>query len=654
MLIVGLVAGLLAGLVAGGRIDNLAEVRLRWVWLIFLALILRFGTEAALRADIPIAETLRVPLFTVSFGVLIYGLWINRGSPGLLVTAAGATSNAFAMLLNGGFMPVWGPSLQLSGLSSSDLRDEFHVLLPEGMDLEFLARAGPFGDVLPITIPYLENVSSVGDVFIAAGLGWFVFSTLLGRSPLTRPRLAGLSRTAVADAPALDRPMMLGGSPSAALPVVADSGILPGVSGLPEGEARPGLRPRIRGHPYVRLALDARFSAFWIGQTISLFGDRLHQVALGVLVLDATDSPLLTGMVFLAATLPNLLLSPIAGTFVDRWDHKHVMVASDLLRAGMVLLLPVAATANLALVYPLVFAITTVSIFFRPAKAAVVPRIVDREDLTAANSATWTGETLADIAGYPLAGLFVAFLGSALAIAFWVDAATYLVSGILLAGLAIPAVVKAATPAAEAAVGAGRQMLGPARRFFGELRDGWRFLRSHPSLFQNTLISAIAQTSVGATLALTVVYARQTLDGTLIPYPQSYAAIETAIGLRIRKGPMIVGGFIVMGLATLFLGLTSNVALAMVAALAVGIANLVYIIPTQTLFAELTPMPLMGRVVAFRSSLVFGAMTGAMALSGILAEGMAPGSAGIVIAGFGAVTAVSGLVAAALPAVRDS
>ena len=61
-----------------------------------------------------------------------------------------------------------------------------------------------------------------------------------------------------------------------------------------------------------------------------------------------------------------------------------------------------------------------------------------RDDLMPANGAIWTGETLADIAGYPLAGVFVAVLGTNLALAFWVDALTYVVSAVLLAGLVIP------------------------------------------------------------------------------------------------------------------------------------------------------------------------------------------------------------------------
>ena len=151
-----------------------------------------------------------------------------------------------------------------------------------------------------------------------------------------------------------------------------------------------------------------------MGQLISLFGDRANQIALAFLVLRATQSPIAVALVFVAATLPNLLLSPVAGTLVDRWSLQETMVVSDLLRGAVVLLIPIAALTNLVLVYPLIFLVTTISLFFRPARTAILPRIVGKDELLSANSAMWLGETVADVVGYPLAGLFVAFLGTAL------------------------------------------------------------------------------------------------------------------------------------------------------------------------------------------------------------------------------------------------
>ena len=142
---------------------------------------------------------------------------------------------------------------------------------------------------------------------------------------------------------------------------------------------RRSLRLSIRRHPYVRLALNGSFSALWAGQVISLFGDRVNQIALGAFVFELTDSPFAVALTFFMATVPNLLFSPIAGAFVDRWDQKQVLVVSDILRAALVLLVPVAVLINVWLAYPLVFLITTVSIFFRPARVAILPRLVAEE-----------------------------------------------------------------------------------------------------------------------------------------------------------------------------------------------------------------------------------------------------------------------------------
>ena len=118
------------------------------------------------------------------------------------------------------------------------------------------------------------------------------------------------------------------------------------------------------------------------------------------------------------------------------------MVVSDILRAAIVLILPVAAITNIVLVYPLIFLVTSISVFFRPARVAILPRVVPEEDLLSANSALWVGETIADIVGYPLAGLFVALLGSAVPLAFWVDSATYLASAGLIASMVVPKLVR--------------------------------------------------------------------------------------------------------------------------------------------------------------------------------------------------------------------
>ncbi len=684
MLLGGILLGLIAGLLAGGRLTNLTQVRLRWMPAIFLAVFVRYGTEAALSRDLPIAETLRVPLLATAYIILLIGLWANRREPGLAIAFVGTLSNAVVIAVNGGHMPIWEPSLIAAGLTPADLTGPLHVLLPPPIDAAFLAHLGPLADVIPIPLPLIRNVASLGDVVISLGLGFFLFATVL-RTPaealseeperpsqiaealpgiVSTARLHGVSPAGVgaaggvrpetgltaglSEASLLERPILLGGpSPGLAGPSwePADTG-----SETVLGQ-RPSIGRRVRRHPYVRLALDPSFSALWTSGVISLFGDRVNQIALAVIVFGVTGSPVAVGFVFLAAALPNLLLGPISGTLVDRWDQKQVMVVSDLLRAAIVLLIPIAVVSNVILVFPLIFLVTATSIFFRPAREAVMPRIVSPEDLLTANSANWLAETLADIVGYSLAGLFVAFLGVWIPLAFWLDAATYLISALLILTITIPPVVRTLSEAGEGVL--------------TELRAGWRFLRTEQALLTNTAQAAVAQFGAGILISVTLIYVQRALELGTLASPTVYALMEAGLGLgnlvgglliglvgpRLAKGRLVIFGYTAYGLCIVGLGLTGNVPAALGLAVGIGISNMIFVIPSQTMFQQRTPGDMIGRVVGLRFSLVFASLSIAMGLSGFLVTAI--GVSTVLIA-FGATTCLAGLAGLLVPALRDA
>jgi MFS family permease len=706
MLTAGILIGLLLGLVSGGRLRNLADIRLRWTWLLVAAVIIRFATEALLNAQVPIVQALRLPLLGTAFGLLLVALWVNRAYPGLSLAFLGILSNGIAIVVNGGYMPIWDTALVSAGLTEADVTRSFHRVV-EANAPDFLTRALILGDVIPVPLPLIRNVASLGDLFLSLGLAFFLFAGVVGvptameehEDARLRARLAGTSlRTtrraragrggsefetgltpALQGSAALDRPLVLGterqrlASPSLAPLATADAG-RGALAGALAGDdtpappiALPRLSPevlaRLRRHPYVRLALNGSFSALWSGQLVSLFGDRIHQVALAATVYVATNSALATALIFVAATLPNLLFGPLAGTLVDRWDHREVLVVSDILRAATVLLVPIAATINVVLVYPLVFLVTTISIFFRPARVAILPRIVREDELLTANSALWVGETMADVIGYPLAGLFVAVLANALQVAFWLDAATYAASALLLstivtrAAAASPVTTDAAQPAGTAA--------DEATGFVAELKAGWRFLRNDAVLLANTLQATVAQLTVGVLIGLTPVFAKTVFSTQAVGWEAVYGLIEGSqgignliggfmiglIGIRLAKGRMIIAGYTFLGLFTALMAQQGNLGFVLAIAFGVGIANMVFIIPSQTLFQERTPPNLIGRVVGFRFSLVFGAMTLSIGLGGILAELVGVTT---VISVFGIVTMLAGLAGLLVPAVRDA
>ena len=396
---------------------------------------------------------------------------------------------------------------------------------------------------------------------------------------------------------------------------------------------RPTVLERARNHPYVRLAIDSSFSALWVGQLISIFGDRVHQIAIGALVLGLTGSYFALALVFVAATIPNLFLAPIAGTYVDRWDPRQVMIVSDLLRAAVVVLIPVAAVIWIPLIYPMVILMTSISVFFRPARVTALPRMVRESDILPANSALWVGETLGDVIGYPIAGLFVFALGAGLPLAFWFDAATYVASGLLIATTTMRTLPRR------------RDAGEPSPAILDDLRIGWRFLRREPVLLANTIQGAIGQFGTGIFTAVTYAYA---VAITMDPDrgKTAFAAIETGIGVgnlvggfllglvaaRMARGKLVIVGYTMWGIALVIMGLTASVPFAVGLAFASGVANMIYIIPSQTMFQERVPPELLGRVVGFRFAAVFGSLTIAGAIGGIVAQVVSP-SAAVLLAG---------------------
>jgi MFS family permease len=613
--------GLALGVAAGGTVDNMLGIRLRWLPILLIAAVGRFGLDAALASG-GVPDGLRLWLVVVVYILLTAMLVVNRSLPGLTAAALGTAANGFAIAINGGWMPVWKPSLSAAGFDSNVIHSSFHTLLSGPVDSAFFAHGGPLADIIPIPIPIVQSVASVGDLLLGAGLAFFVFAALV-RAPALVPTGPAMGGAAF-------------GGPAA------------------EREARQGAMR----HPYVRLATNGPFSAMWLGQVISSLGDRVHQVALVFLVARATNSsPLALGLVFGAMTLPSFLVGPVAGALVDRWDRKHVMVASDLIRAAIVVAIPVAAALDVGLVVALVFVLAVVSTFFRPARVAALPQVVADEDLISANSAMWIADTASDLVGYGLGGLFVAFLGPALVLAFWLDGASYLASALLVAAVAIPRLV----PAAGLDGASGPE--GPAS-LRSELVTGWRFLRDETVLFATTVQAAIAELGLGALTALSPLLVAGLALGS-VDAPMAYGLFEMSMGVglvgggiviggwatRLPKGPTIVAAFTTMGVALLALTATGSLPIALALACLIGVANVSFAVPSQTIFQQRTPGALLGRVVAIRLAAVNGVLAVAMVASGALAQVFGLHA---VLAACGVLTVAAGLAGLAFRSIRKA
>ncbi|HEY1915072.1 MAG TPA: MFS transporter [Streptosporangiaceae bacterium] len=210
------------------------------------------------------------------------------------------------------------------------------------------------------------------------------------------------------------------------------------------------------------------------GQLLSSTGNWLLLVAGPYFVFHLTSSTIATGLSLMAQTVPAVLLGTVAGVFADRWNRRHTMIATDVLRAATVLsMLAVHTRGAVWIIYAALTVESAFSQFFEPARRALVPSLVGRgPELSAANALSQLiGGVIRLIVG-PLGGVLYVFFGFPCVVA--IDAGSYLASALLIVSIRFRP--PAARPPPSAARGA------PVRHFTHELRTGIRHVWRTPGL----------------------------------------------------------------------------------------------------------------------------------------------------------------------------
>src|SRR6266540_2791037 len=177
----------------------------------------------------------------------------------------------------------------------------------------------------------------------------------------------------------------------------------------------------------VGLFRNRGFALLWIGGLISMTGDWALRVAVPIAVYRMTGSPAATSAVVATVVAVSLLVSPLAGVFVDRWDRRSTLIVANAAQAVILLpMLLVNRVADLALLLALLAVQTTLARFVDPAEHALLPRLVPAADLAVANSLNALNNNLARLVGPALGGLVAASTG--LAGAVLLDAASFLIA----------------------------------------------------------------------------------------------------------------------------------------------------------------------------------------------------------------------------------
>lgn len=175
------------------------------------------------------------------------------------------------------------------------------------------------------------------------------------------------------------------------------------------------------------------FITLMLAQLISSIGDWLSVIAIITMVgLKWEASPMEVSLIILCLAVPMALLGPFTGTIADRFNRKTLMIVSDLVRAGLILVL--AFASSLMTVYICLFLVGMLSAIFVPAKNGKLKELIDQEKMKSAMSITSMIDSGTKVLGPLLSGILVSAFGTQLV--FFIDSGTFVISALLL--LALP------------------------------------------------------------------------------------------------------------------------------------------------------------------------------------------------------------------------
>ena len=332
------------------------------------------------------------------------------------------------------------------------------------------------------------------------------------------------------------------------------------------------------------------FTLLWTGQLISTIGSALTSLAASILVFRLTGSALSVGLMLMATALPTVLVGLVAGVFVDRYNRKRILIAADLIRAGLVFLIPFLIPYHLAWLYIIVALSSAVGQFFDPAHESVLPEVASDEELAAANSLMAISSFGSTAVGFAAAGLIASQFP--IEWAFYLDALSFLVSAacILLVRIALLKVE-------------GQTNVATVVR---NLRAGVRFLFDTSILRSLFLILVPVFVSFGLWNSLLLPFALRALHATEFEYGLQEGL--TSVGFviasllmarladRLREGQWLVISFVGMGLVGSLYAASTSVPLAIALVMVTGFMNAPSSIARRLVIQRHTPREVRGRV----------------------------------------------------------
>jgi MFS family permease len=382
--------------------------------------------------------------------------------------------------------------------------------------------------------------------------------------------------------------------------------------------------------------INRNFGLLWGGQAISVLGDFAFNTTLilwigSIIARGQSWAPLAVSGVLVATSVPIVVIGPLAGVFVDRWDKRRTMLAMDTLRAALIALLLLVSVVplpflpggrlpifwQLGAIYAIVFLTSACAQFFNPAQMALIGDIVEEEARARASGLSQVTFSLAILVGPPLAAPVLFAFGVQWTLL--VDALSFIVS--LLTILAI-------RPPRRAESAAKPQ----AQHFLREFAEGIRYYMGSRVLMTILLAAVLVLLGAGALNALDIFFVTQNLHTSASLYGFLSAAggaggllgavLASVFARRIGVARMFCLALMGLGVFALVYARMTSFAPALVANLLIGFCNAPLDVAFGPLILHAARREFVGRVMAVLLPMMNLASIVSIALAGVLASAL--------------------------------
>jgi MFS family permease len=375
---------------------------------------------------------------------------------------------------------------------------------------------------------------------------------------------------------------------------------------------------------------NRNFFLLWLGQIISQLGDRLDQMALIAFIYSrAPGSSLQIAKILSFTIIPVFLIGPIAGVYVDRWDRRKTMYICDILRAGLVLSIPLFLfyLKSLIPIYAIIFIVFSIGRFFVPAKLSIVPDLVEKKDLLMANSLVNTTGMIAAILGFGISGILVEWLGAKGG--FYLDSLSFLISAAFIffitkKTVAVMSLKKVSKEIAEVI----------SKSVLQEIKEGVQyFIRNKDIRFTSGVIFTL-WSALGAVYVVLIVFVQKTLHSAT----KDLGLLVMFLGIGLFLGSLVYGRFgqrlshykiiflslFLSGVALIVFALTLHrypyFAIAAILSLALGLLIAPIMIASNTIIYNASDSSMRGKIFSSMEIVMHMGFLLFMFISSLLAE----------------------------------